>query len=389
MTALRDTFAVIDGPEGLNYRLAAAGALLGVKDNTLRTYADSAGITIQRDMRPGAVRARIFQPSVLFEMAQWRRAQGYIKGPAPGARPIFITVDVFKGGTGKTTTAVELAIHLALMGCRVLLEDLDSQASATQMMGYEADLEDEEAAAYGVNGNAIVTATLATVLTPYVISRSHSHQSAPLNISPDAVSDLIKRPFGSFGPHLLPADTFLADIEQSLANAKGHRELYLRQMHTEALEGKIPGLNLANYDVVIMDCPPSVSYTITAALAAADIVVAPTRLDAFSIKGLGKLMGQLKDLKAIYALDPELVILPTHYRPNLERIGRMQTEINKYRNLLPPGVISATEEFSKSLDTYLPLSLQKPTSNSAKEYRMFAEFIHGKIMQHAAAVGRP
>ena len=63
----------------------------------------------------------------------------------------------------------------------------------------------------------------------------------------------------------------------------------------------------------------------------------------------------------------------------------MQSQLNTYRNLLAPNVISASEEFPKSLDAYLPLTLQKPTSNASKEYKMFAEFVHSKILAKSSA----
>lgn len=368
----RSTYADV---AALQYRLRAAGALLGVTDNTLRNYADNAGIAVRRasEITPGAPAVRVFDPETLFHMAQWRRDQGYIKGPPALSGPTIIAVDVIKGGTGKTTTSVELSLHLQLLGMRVLLIDLDVQANATQLMGYEPDLTQDEAEAYGVNESAIITDTFASVLLPYIDSRSRGARQA-------RIANVIKKPFGEHGPHLVPADTFLGDVEQTLANAKGQRELYVKQLLSASVEGSVPGFNVQGYDIIIFDCPPNVSFTSTTALAAADIVVAPIRLDAFSVKGLTKLMRELDGLDEAYKVRPELVILPTHYQPQLARIGRMQTQLNKYRDLLAPNVISASEEFPKSLDNYLPLTLQKPTCNASKEYRMFAEFILGKIL---------
>lgn len=373
----RDTYA-LTAP--LQYRLRAAGALLGVTDNTLRGYADTAGIEVKRasDITPGAPAIRVFAPETLFQLAQWRRSQGYVKGPAP-VGPTVITVDVIKGGTGKTTTSVETALHLQLLGLRVLLIDLDIQANATQLMGYEPDLTLDEAEAYGVSEEAIVTDTFAAVLLPYLESKT---RGGPTKAT--SAVNVIKKPFGENGPHLIPADTYLGDVEQALANAKGQREMYIRQLLAASRQGAIPGFNASDYDVIIFDCPPSVSFTSTAALAAADFVIAPIRLDAFSVKGLTKLMGEINALDETYSVRPELVILPTHYAPQLARIGRMQTQLNNYRDLLAPNVISVSEEFPKSLDNYLPLTLQKPTSNPAKEYKLFAEHMHAKILLKAA-----
>ena len=382
---LRSTYARTDA---LMYRLRAAGALLGVTDNTVRSYADGAGIPIKRasDFKTGAPAVRMFEPDTLFKLAGWRRAQGYLKGPNPGAGPVVITVDVIKGGTGKTTTSVELALHLQLMGLRVLLIDLDSQANATQLMGYEPDLTVQEAAAYEVSTEAIVQHTLSSLIIPFIHQRAGS---GDFSLQP-VVSDeaVIKKPFGESGPHLIPADTNLGDVESAIANGKGQRELFIRNFLDASKDGRIPSLNVGNYDVVIFDCPPTVSFTSTAALAAADFVVAPIRLDAFAVKGLTRLMNEIETVERFYKLRPELVILPTHYAPQLARIGRMQTQLNQFRDLLAPNAISASEEFPKSLDQYLPLSLQKPTSTPAKEYRVFAEHMLSKILAFSNEKGR-
>lgn len=394
--ALRDTFAHV---ENLTYRLRAASTLLGVTDNTLRGYSDTAGIHIRRasDLQPDAPAIRIFDPETLFQLAQWRRQQGYLKSPKRGSglktaqhtikdgqakglndrqgMPVVVTIDVIKGGTGKTTTAVELSVHLQLNGLRCLLIDLDVQANATAMMGYEADFTAEEAQAYALSDRAIVRHTLANVLIPYLENRrsNSTHHSIP--------EEVIKKPFGEHGPHLIPADTYLSDVEQTIILERGPRELTIRTLLEDAAMGRIKGLDLSGYDVILFDCPPNVSFTSTAALAASDIVVAPVRLDAYSVKGLNKLVSEINALSKAYNLYPDLVILPTHYAPRLDRIGRMQAKLDHYKNALAPCVINASEEFPKSLDGYLPITLQKPTSNAAQEYRMFADFMYNKIVQ--------
>lgn len=380
---LRSTFA---HTQALQYRLRAASALLGVTDNTMRGYADNAGIPIKRasELKPGSPSVRIFDTETLFRLAQWRRAQGYLKEPVNG--PTIITVDVIKGGTGKTTTSVELALHLQFLGLRVLLIDLDIQANATQLMGYEPDLTMDEAATYGLLPEAIVQETFASVLLPFLDSKSRGG-SAP-NLRSIPTINPIKKPFGEHGPHLIPADTFLGDVESALANAKGQRELYIRQLIETSLQNKVSNFNAGAYDIIIFDCPPSVSFTSTAALAAADFVVAPIRLDAFSVKGLAKLMSEINSLERDYRVKPELVILPTHYAPQLARIGRMQMQLSQSHEFLAPNVISASEEFPKSLDQYLPLSLQKPTGNATKEYKLFADHMHAKILNKAAEKNR-
>ena len=103
-------------------------------------------------------------------------------------------------------------------------------------------------------------------------------------------------------------------------------------------------------------------------------------MDMFSIKGLSRLMGEINTLETEYKLKPELIILPTHYAPQFSRISRMQQTLTAYRDMMAPCVISASEQFPKSLDQYLPLTLQSPTCQASKEYRVFSEFVHSRIL---------
>lgn len=372
--AYRDTFVDLSS---LHYRLKAAGVLLGVTDNTLRGYADmdEFGVLRASDLNPKSPAVRLFSPEVLFKMAQWRRANKLLKIP-DSQRPTVITVDLIKGGVGKTTTSCELAVHLQLLGFKCLLIDLDIQGNATQMFGLEPDLTIEEAANYGLSEKAIVVDTMASVLVPY-IERSRPGARNTGTVSVNA----IKKPFGEDGPHLVPADAFLGDLEQALHGAYGGREVYMKRLLDDSAAGKIPWFNIQGYDVIIFDCAPSVSFTTSAALAAADIILAPIRLDAFSVKGLSKLRSELSAIESEYAIKPELCILPTHYAPQLSRMARMQAQLQPYQEKLLNCAISHSEELPRSLDNYLPLSLQRPTSPTCTEYRALAEIMRKKILE--------
>lgn len=375
---MRDTYAQTDV---LEHRVKAAAALLGVSENTLRTYTVDSGVEVRRasDRNPKSPAVRLFDADTIFRLCAWRREQGLLKLPNRTGPSIF-TVDVIKGGTGKSTTTAELGIHLQLLGLRCLLIDLDIQANLTQMLGYEADLADNEAEDYGLTRQAIVRNTLAAVMIPFI----ERDKRGTVIKYPDP-NDLIKKPFGEDGPHLIPSDTFLGDMEQAIANAKGPREMFFRKFIEASKAGLIPGLDLNQYDVVLFDCPPSISFSSTNALAAADYVISPIKLDSFSVKGLSKLVSELNMLEETYQVRPELIILPTHYSPSLTRIGRMQQQLSAYRDSVSPISISLSEEFPKTLDSYLPLTLQKPTIAAATEYRSFAEYMLGKLTKKGSA----
>ena len=374
---LRSTFAYISQVE---HRLKSTAALLSISENTLRTTLAESGIEVRRANHdnPTAPAVRLFDLPSIFEIAEWRRNKKLVKG-IEGKKPIIIAVEIIKGGTAKSTTACEVGVQLQLQGLKVLLIDIDIQANLTQLMGYEADLLASEAAGYGLTQEAIVNGTFANICAPF------ADRQAP---RVDART-IIKYPFGRSGPAIIPSDTNFGDLEQSIAKSTGPRELTFRQFFEASVAGKVPGLNVADYDVVLIDCPPSVSFVSTNAIAAADIIIAPVKMESFAVKGLSKLVTEMNWLVDAYKgaiKTAELVILPTYYSMNVPRVGRMQERLNTYRDNLAPCSISQSEEFPKSIESYMPLTLTKPSCQPVKEYRLFVDFLIKKI--HSVAKAR-
>lgn len=370
MDQLRPTFAYVSGVE---HRLKSAAALLGISENTLRTTLTESGIEVRRanQENPNAPAVRLFDLQTIFAIAEYRRTKKLTKGPE-GKKPIVIAVEIIKGGTAKTTTTCEVAIQLQLQGLKVLVIDIDIQANLTQLMGYEADLSEDEAESFGLTKEAIVNGTFATICAP-VIER---------NARPVDASAVIKYPFGPSGPALIPSDTYFGDLENSIAKSSGPRELVFQRFFSESIAGRVPGLNVSDFDVVLFDCPPNVSFVATNAIACADIIVAPVKMESFSVKGLSKLVSEMNLLASTYpsnVSNPELVILPTYFSTNLPRVGRMQEKLAQYRDFTSPSSISQSEEFPKAIENYLPLTLTKPTCQPVKEYRMFVDFLIKKI----------
>ena len=376
MSDLRPTYAYIGAVE---HRLKSAAALLGVSENTLRTTLTESGIEVRRANQdnPNAPAVRLFDLPTIFQIAEYRRAKKLTKGPE-GKKPIVIAIEIIKGGTGKTTTAAEVAVQLQLQGLKVLGIDIDIQANFTQLMGYEADLTEDEAALYGLTEEAIVNGTFATICGPFI----------ERNGRPVDAKAIIKYPFGPSGPAIIPADTFFSDLEHDISKTGGKRELVFQKFFKESLAGNVPGLNVGDFDVVLFDCPPNISFVATNALASADIVIAPVKMESFSVKGLSRLIGEVHTLKTEYGnevKDPELVILPTYYSTNLPRVGRMQEKLSQYRANTSPVSISQSEEFPKSTDNYMPLTVIKPTCQPVKEYRMFVDHLIKRINEVSKA----
>jgi chromosome partitioning protein len=169
-----------------------------------------------------------------------------------------------KGGVGKTTTTVNLAAGLAQVGQRVLVVDLDPQGNAT--MGSGVDKRALQQSVYNVLlGNATI---------------AQARQTSPKG-----------------GYHVLGANRELAGAEVELVDFE-RRENRLR----DAL-----ALVAADYDFVLVDCPPSLSLLTLNGLCAAHGVVVPMQCEYFALEGLSDLVNTIKQVHA--NLNPELKII--------------------------------------------------------------------------------
>ncbi len=197
-----------------------------------------------------------------------------------GIIPNIIAIANQKGGVGKTTTAINLATSLASTGQRVLLIDLDPQGNASTGLGIE----------YGAR-RAGSYALLA--------------ENQPL--------DQLVRETMIPGLSLLPADTDLAGAEIELVTYD-RREFLLQHALAADEDAALP------YDMVLLDCPPSLGLLTLNALVAAEAVLVPLQCEFFALEGVSHLVRTIDRVRRAF-------------NPTLQLQGLVLTMFDRRNNL--------------------------------------------------------
>jgi len=286
---------------------AEVAAVLGISPGHLRNLLREPGFPSGEIQTGGR---RTFSLEEIHAARRWLERSTGSPRYAPGRRAELgerlqvVTFVNFKGGSGKTTTAVHFAQYLALRGYRVLLVDLDPQASATALFGLDPDTE------IGESG------TFASWL-------SGTRQAGEL-----------VRPTHWTGLDLLPASIALQHAEYELVGRLLERRDFAFYAQLEELLKAID----PRYDVVVCDCRPDVGMlTLNALWAATGLVVPipPSMLDfASSGEFFRFLAGVVRDFRATLrsdALDYDFVrIVTTRFKAS----DRNQAEIVRWKRAL-------------------------------------------------------
>jgi chromosome partitioning protein len=263
-------------------------------------------------------------------------------GPEPGgAETRAIPVVAFanqKGGVGKTTTAVNAAVSLAQRGYRVLLIDADPQGNATSSLGVDKLAVPRSIYDVLVDGLSLAEAVM---------------------------------PTDRAGLELIPSTPMLAGAEIELVEAKG-RETRLR----DALAG-----SLARYDVVLIDCPPSLGLLTVNALTAARSVVVPIQCEFLALEGLGQLMTTLDLVKR--GLNPPLDVtgvLMTMFDARTRLSAHVVEEVRRYfPHRMFGAVVPRSVRLAEAPSYGQAIVEYDPSSRGAEAYETFVTELASRL----------
>lgn len=242
-----------------------------------------------------------------------------------------------KGGVGKTVTTVNLGIGLARKGKRVLLCDVDAQGSLTASLGYQRPDQ--------------IETTLASVM-------AHIISDEPLIPGEGIIHH-------EEGIDLLPANIELSGLEVTLVNTMS-RETILREYLNSIRD---------QYDVILLDCCPSLGMLTINALAAADEVLVPTQAHFLSIKGMEQLIRTISNVKR-------------KINPGLEIAGVLITMADMRTNYSREIIDLLRNTYGSKLrifDSIVPLSI-RAAETSAEGRSIYLHDPAGKVSAAYAAL---
>lgn len=254
-----------------------------------------------------------------------------------------------KGGVGKTTTTVNLGVALARLGQRVLCVDLDPQGNASTGFGVE--------------------------------HRSGTPSVYDVLIAGKAVNQVVVDSPEVAGLAVLPATVDLAGAEIELVSVVARESRLKRALASIA----------SSYDLILIDCPPSLGLLTINAMVAADEVLIPIQCEYYALEGLGQLLSNIELVRA--HLNPTLHvgrILLTMYDARTRLADDVIAQVRgHFGALVLPTVIPRNVRVSEAPGFGQSVLSYDPSSRGAVAYTRAAAELLGRSEQPATDVEAP
>ena len=236
-----------------------------------------------------------------------------------------------KGGVGKTTSSINIGGALSQYGRRVLIVDFDPQGAATVGLG--------------INANAVEDTVYTALFNPRMDVHSVIHHTDFENL-----------------------DIMPANIDRSAAAVQRVTEVGREQV----LAGVLRQVK-DEYDVIIIDCQPSLGLLTVNALTAADGVIIPVAAEFFALRGVALLMQSIEKVQS--RINPSLEVygvLVTMYTRTLHCEEVLQRIYEAFQGKVFHSVISRSIKLPDSTVAAAPITIYAPNHKTAKEYREVA-----------------
>ena len=235
-----------------------------------------------------------------------------------------------KGGVGKTTTAINLAAYLTKAGKQVLLADIDPQGNSTSGLG---------------------------------LNKQEVNQSSYELILGKIGLDKVVQETDTYNLYVLPANANLAAAEVELTGLT-NREKKLKQ-----------ALEHADYDYILIDCPPALGLLTVNALTAAEQLIIPVQAEYYALEGLGQLLNTVQRVRQ--GLNERLEILGvvvTMYDGRTSLADQVYSELQKhfgakmFKTVIPRNVrLAEAPSFGRTIMEH------DKWSKGAKAYKLLAK----------------
>ena len=243
-----------------------------------------------------------------------------------------------KGGVGKTTTSINLAASLGILGKKTLLVDLDPQGNATTGVGIEKG--DLKISLY----DALIGAV-------------------------EPSKSVKKTKFKNLD--LIPSSMKLAGIEIEFVDKQHSDPTFSKGSQLKRVLYEIRD----NYDYILIDCPPSLGLVTLNAFTASDSVLIPVQCEYFALEGLGQLLNTVNLVKKHLNKNLEIEgALLTMYDARTNLSNQVVKEVKKYfEDKVYKTVIPRNVRLSEAPSYGMPITVYDPRSKGAKAYEKFAK----------------